>query len=158
MKRSMIALAGLTIAATAAAIPASAEVPPPPPAVKADITPQKACDDISMSVYFPAYESMLSAYSMRAVNAASDRLTGCAVTVIKADVVSEEAHSDPAFATLSEARAEAVLDAFHARGIRAPDISMDVTPKIDATLPAGTTAPLARRVDIVLTAEPGFGL
>ena len=53
-----------------------------------------------MSVYFSAYESMLSSYSMRAVNAASERLAGCAVTEINAEVVSEEAHDDEDLAAL----------------------------------------------------------
>jgi outer membrane protein OmpA-like peptidoglycan-associated protein len=157
MKRSMIALAGLTVAAVVQA-PALAQERPVPPAVPAQINHEKACEDVTVSVYFPAYESMLSAYSMRAVNAASDRLAGCAVTEIKADVVSEEAHSDEGFAALSEARATAVLEAFSARGVRAPEIHTDISPKVDAAMALSTKAPLARRVDVILTAEPGYGL
>ena len=157
MKRSMIALAGLTVAAVIL-VPAFGQVPPAPPTVPAKISHEKPCEDVTMSVYFPAYESMLSSYSMRAVNAASDRLAGCAVTAIKADVVSEEAHSDEDVAALSEARAAAVLDAFNARGIRAREVHTDITPKVDAAMPMSAKALLARRVDVVLTAEPGYGL
>jgi len=157
MKRSMTALAGLTVAAVMQA-PVFGQVPPPPPNVPAQITHEKSCEDVTVSVYFSAYETMLSSYSMRAVNAASDRLAGCAVTEIKADVVSEEAHSDEDFAALSEARATAVLDAFIARGIHAPDVHMDITPKVDAVMPMRSKAPLARRVNVELTAEPGYGL
>ena len=157
MKRSMIALAGLTVAAVIQA-PAFGQVPPAPPTVPAQITHEKTCEDVTVSVYFPAYETMLSSYSMRAVNAASDRLAGCAVTEINAEVVSEEAHSNEDFAALSEARATAVLDAFSARGIRAPDVHTDITPKVDAAMRMRAKAPLARRVDVVLTAEPGYGL
>jgi outer membrane protein OmpA-like peptidoglycan-associated protein len=157
MKRSMIALAGLTVAAL---IPSAAlaEVPPPPPTAPVQMSHVKSCDDVSMSIYFSAYESMLSSYSMRAVSAASDRLSGCAVTEIKADVVSEEAHSDEDLAELSKARAAAVLNAFNARGINAREVHTDITPKVDVAMPTGGNAPLARRVDIVLTAQPGYGL
>ena len=157
MKRSMIALAGLTVAAVMQA-PAFGQLPPPPPTVPAQITVEKACEDVTVSVYFSAYETMLSSYSMRAVNAASDRLAGCAVTEINAEVVSEEAHSDEDLAALSEARATAVLDAFSARGIRAPEVHTAISPKVDAAMPMRTKAPLARRVNVVLTAEPGYGL
>jgi len=157
MKRSMIALAGLSVAAIMQA-PAYAEVPPVPPTQSADISHAKSCEDVSMSVYFSAYESMLSSYSMRAVNAASDRLAGCAVTEINAEVVSEEAHDDEDLANLSEARAAAVLDAFNVRGIQAREVHTDITPKVDVAMPAGANAPLARRVDIVLIAQPGYGL
>lgn len=157
MKRSMIALAGLTVAAVMQA-PAFAEVPPAPPTQPADIPHAKSCEDVSMSVYFSAYESMLSSYSMRAVNAASERLAGCAVTEINAEVVSEEAHDDEDLADLSQARAAAVLEAFNARGIQAREVHTDISPKVDVAMPVGTNAPLARRVDIVLTAQPGYGL
>lgn len=157
MKRPIIALAGLSVAALMQ-MPAFAQVPPPPPTTPATIPVTKSCEDVSLSIYFPAYETMLSSYSMRAVNAASDQLAGCAVTEIKAEVTSEEAHTDEGLSHISEARATAVLNAFSARGIRAGDIETDVTPVTVTTTPAGQKATLARRVDVVLTAEPGYGL
>tara|TARA_R110000787_G_scaffold4801_8_gene18334 strand:- start:433 stop:921 length:489 start_codon:yes stop_codon:yes gene_type:complete len=157
MKRPMIALAGLSVAALMQ-VPAFAQVPPPPPTTPATIPFTKACDDVTLSVYFSAYETMLSSYSMRAVNAASDQLAGCAVTEIKTEVVSEEAHSDEDLTNISQARAAAVLDAFNARGIRASDVRTDITPVIVATVPVAQKATLARRVDVVLTAEPAYGL
>ena len=153
MKRPMIALAGLSVAALMQ-VPAFAQVPPPPPTTPATIPFTKACDDVTLSVYFSAYETMLSSYSMRAVNAASDQLAGCAVTEIKTEVVSEEAHSDEDLTNISQARA----DAFNARGIRASDVRTDITPVIVATVPVAQKATLARRVDVVLTAEPAYGL
>ena len=157
MKRPIIALAGLSVAVLMQ-MPAFAQVPPPPPTAPATIPVTKSCEDVSLSIYFPAYETMLSSYSMRAVNAASDQLAGCAVTEIKAEVTSEEAHTDEGLSHISEARATAVLNAFSARGIRAGDIETDVTPVTVTTTPAGQKATLARRVDVVLTAEPGYGL
>ncbi|MEH6412028.1 MAG: hypothetical protein V7741_15995 [Hyphomonas sp.] len=157
MKRPIIALAGLSVAALMQ-MPAFAQVPPPPPTAPATIPVTKSCEDVSLSIYFPAYETMLSSYSMRAVNAASDQLAGCAVTEIKAEVTSEEAHTDEGLSHISEARATAVLNAFSARGIRAGDIETDITPVTVTTAPAGQKATLARRVDVVLTAEPGYGL
>jgi len=155
MKRPMIALGGLSVAALMQ-VPAFAQVPPP--TTPATIPFTKVCDDVTLSVYFSAYETMLSSYSMRAVNAASDQLAGCAVTEIKTEVVSEEAHSDEDLTNISQARAAAVLEAFNARGIRASDVRTDITPTIVAAAPVGQKASLARRVDVVLTAEPAYGL
>jgi outer membrane protein OmpA-like peptidoglycan-associated protein len=157
MKRPMITLAGLSVAALTL-VPAFAQVLPPPPTTPARIPFTKACDDVTMSVYFSAYETMLSSYSMRAVNAASDELAGCAVTKIRTEVVSEEVHSDEDLTNISEARAAAVLDAFNARGIRARDVRTNIAPTVMTTAQDGQKANLARRVDVVLLAEPGYGL
>lgn len=157
MKHSMTALAGLSVAALMQ-MPAFAQAPPPPPGSPITIAFTKPCENVSLSIYFPAYETMLSSYSLRAVKAASDQLAGCAVTDIKAEVVSEEAHTDEGLTHISEARATAVLNAFSARGIRASDVEADITPATVTRAATGKKAMLARRVDVVLTAEPGYGL
>ena len=122
MKRTLFAAAGLGLVGALVALPAVSDAPKPPPAEPVYIARKPVCEDMKLSIYFPAYETMLSSYSVRALNAATDSLDGCAVTDIDVAVVSEEAHTDSEMAQLSEARAAAVLQALSDRGIYAPRI------------------------------------
>ena len=150
MKRALFAAAGLGLIGVAAALPAVSDAPKAPPAV---------CEDMNLSIYFPAYETMLSSYSVRALNAATDSLEGCAVTDIDVEVVSEEAHTDAELATLSEARAAAVLEALSARGIFAPSVETNFQ-QVNATAALAETPvePMARRVELKLDVKPVYGL
>lgn len=156
MTKALILL-GATAALTAAlAVPAGSDVPPPPPTEKVVIAPQQTCDDVKLSIYFPAHEAMMSSYALRTISAAGERLEGCAVTEINTNVVSEESHTDEALADLSRARAEAVLQALQTNGIYSPETSTDYTNvSID---PRGAAAPMARRVEVQVKATPGYGL
>ena len=102
---------------------------------------------------------MMSSYSVRALNAATNSLEGCAVTDIDVAVVSEEAHTEAELANLSEARAAAVLEALSDRGIYAPRIETSFAQvnanAADADVPA---EPMARRVDVTLDVKPVYGL
>lgn len=157
MKRAQFT-AGLSIAAIALAFPAMSDAPKPPPTQPAHVPYEKSCDDLEISVYFSARESMLSSYSMRALNTAGDLLAGCAVTNIRATVISADAVEPDAAADLSEARAAAVLDALSARGIRARNVQTDFVPVSEAPLPENTSIPMARRVDLTVRAAKGYGL
>ena len=157
MKRARI-ISGLSIAAIALAFPAMSDAPKAPPTEKAYIPHKQACEDVQMSVYFPSQESMLSSYSMRALNSASDQLAGCAISGIEASVVSADAKGSKSAAQLSEARAAIVLDALTARGIRARNVRTDFIPISEAHLSDDVALPMARRVDLTVKASPGFGL
>lgn len=159
MKRALFAIAGIGLIGAAAALPAVSDAPPPPPAKPVYVARKPVCEDMKLSIYFPAYESMLSSYSVRALNAATSRLEGCAVTDIDVSVVSEEAHTDADLAKLSEARAAAVLEALSARGVFAPSIETSFR-QVNASAAAAEVQaePMARRVDIALDVKPVYGL
>jgi outer membrane protein OmpA-like peptidoglycan-associated protein len=159
MKRTLFAAVGLGLVGALAALPAVSDAPKPPPAEPVYVARKPVCEDMKLSIYFPAYETMLSSYSVRALNAATDSLEGCAVTDIDVAVVSEEAHTDSEMAQLSEARAAAVLQALSDRGIYAPRIETSFREvnanAVSAEMPA---EPMARRVDVNLDVKPVYGL
>jgi len=159
MKRALFAAATLGLIGAAAALPAVSDAPKPPPAKPVYIAHKPACEDMKLSIYFPAYETMLSSYSVRALNAATNSLEGCAVTDINVSVVSEEAHTEAELATLSEARAAAVLEALSDRGIYAPRIETSFE-QVNATAASAESPvePMARRVDVQLDVKPVYGL
>jgi len=157
MKRAQI-IAGLGIAAIALAFPAMSDAPKAPPTEPANIPFEKSCGDIELSVYFSSQESMLSSYSMRALNSAGDQLAGCAVSGIHASVISADADGSETAAHLSEARAAAVLDALTSRGIRARAVSTDFVPISETTMSDDVSLPMARRVDLTVKASTGYGL
>ncbi|MCA8903179.1 MAG: hypothetical protein KDA53_18225 [Hyphomonas sp.] len=158
MKIALFGVASLALAA-AASLPAMSDAPPAPPTEKVYIARKPACEDMNLSIYFSAYEAMLSSYSVRTLNAASDTLSGCAVTDIDVSVVSEEAHTDSELSRLSEARAAAVLEALSARGIYAPRVQTSFEPANAAAAGAETMKePMARRVDVRLEVKPVYGL
>lgn len=159
MKRALFAAAGLGLIGVAAALPAVSDAPKAPPAKPVYVAHKPVCEDMNLSIYFPAYETMLSSYSVRALNAATDSLEGCAVTDIDVEVVSEEAHTDAELATLSEARAAAVLEALSARGIFAPSVETNFQ-QVNATAALAETPvePMARRVELKLDVKPVYGL
>lgn len=159
MKRTMFAAAGLGLVGALAALPAVSEAPKPPPAEPVYIARKPVCEDMKLSIYFPAYETMLSSYSVRALNAATDSLEGCAVIDIDVSVVSEEAHTDAELAQLSEARAAAVLQALSDHGVFAPRIETNFREVNAKTANAeGQAEPMARRVDVSLDVKPVYGL
>jgi outer membrane protein OmpA-like peptidoglycan-associated protein len=156
MKTAYIALGATACLAAILAAPATSDVPPPPPSEPAVIPITKACDNLEMSIYFPAHEAMMSSYALRTISAAGDRLDGCAITEIKADVISEESHTEEDLARLSEARATAVLQALKSNGIDSANTQTDVSHmRIDT---ATYTRPMARRVEVSVKAVPSFGL
>lgn len=158
MKIALFGAVSLALAA-AAALPAMSDAPPAPPTKKVYVARKPACEDLNLSIYFSAHESMLSSYSVRTLNAASDLLSGCAVTDIDVSVVSEEAHTDADLSHLSEARAAAVLEALSARGIYAPRIQTSFEQANAAAASAETMKePMARRVDVRLEVKPVYGL
>ena len=152
--RPAVAMLGAALFSAAAL----AQSPLTPPTEKVIQAKAPTCEDVSLSVYFSSYEAMLSNYAMRSVNAATDLLAGCAVTEIEAVVISEERHADEDLAALSEARAAAVLDAFASRGVHADEVHTIIPAAIDNTQVDAVATPLARRVDIRVKAEPGYGL
>lgn len=160
IKRALFAAAGLGLIGAAAALPAVSDAPKPPPAKPVYIAHKPTCDDMKLSVYFPAHETMLSSYSVRTLNAATNQLEGCAVTDIDVSVVSDEARTDSEMAKLSEARADAVLAALSARGVFAPSIKTSYEPvsMADASAADIPTEPMARRVDLTLDVKPVYGL
>lgn len=159
MKRTLFAAAGLGLVGALVALPAVSDAPKPPPAEPVYIARKPVCEDMKLSIYFPAYETMLSSYSVRALNAATDSLDGCAVTDIDVAVVSEEAHTDSEMAQLSEARAAAVLQALSDRGIYAPRIETSFS-QVNANAASAEVPaePMARRVDINLDVKPLYSL
>ncbi|MEO1965701.1 MULTISPECIES: hypothetical protein [Hyphomonas] len=159
MKRTLFAAAGLGLVGALVALPAVSDAPKPPPAEPVYVARKPVCEDMKLSIYFPAYETMLSSYSVRALNAATDSLDGCAVTDIDVAVVSEEAHTDSEMAQLSEARAAAVLQALSDRGIYAPRIETNFS-QVNANAASAEVQaePMARRVDINLDVKPLYGL
>lgn len=158
MKRVLFAAAGLGLIGAVAALPAVSDAPKPPPAKPVYIARKPVCDDMKLSIYFPAHETMLSSYSVRALNAATDQLEGCAVTDIDVSVVSEEARNDAEMASLSEARADAVLAALSDRGVFAPSINTSYEPVSTPVSADAAVEPMTRRVDITLDVKPVYGL
>jgi len=157
MKRAQI-LAGFSIAAIALAFPAMSDAPKAPPLEPVHVPYERTCQDTQITVYFSKQESVLSSYAVRSLNTAGDQLAGCAVSDIEASVVSADAIDDMAATSLSEARAAVVLEALNARGIRARDIRTAFVSAAEANPSDALTSPMARRVDLTVTAATGYGL
>ena len=73
MRRAQF-LAGISIGAIALAFPAMSDAPKAPPQQPVAVPYEKACEDMELTVYFSSQETVLSSYSMRALNTAGDRL------------------------------------------------------------------------------------
>ncbi len=157
MRRAQF-LAGMSIGAIALAFPAMSDAPKAPPQQPVAVPYEKACEDMEFTVYFSSQETVLSSYSMRALNTAGDRLAGCAISDIEATVISADATTSGPGARLSEARAALVLDALTARGIRARDVRTDFVPASEAHISDAMAMPMARRVDLKVKASTGYGL
>lgn len=157
MKRAQFAV-GLSIAALAMVFPAMSNAPKAPPTEVYTPPVQQACQDMTFSVYFPTHEAMLSSYAQRALNTAGDQLAGCTIRDIQARVISADAASDTGAVQLSEARAAIVLDALSSRGIRARTIQTEYVPSAELISVQDTSLPMARRVELSVKAEPGYGL
>ena len=157
MKRAQFAV-GLSIAALAMIFPAMSNAPKAPPTSPYTAPTKQACQDMTISVYFPTHEAMLSSHAQRALNTAGDQLAGCTIEDIRARVISADAMTDTGSVQLSEARAAIVLDALSSRGIRARTIETEFVPVTDAATAEETALPMARRVELSVHAEPVFGL
>lgn len=158
VRKTQIILAALAIFSAGSAL---AEIQtrllPAPPQSPVNTQVQPICEDVSLSVYFSAYETMLSSYARHALSNAHDTLKNCAITSIEAVAVSEESHNDEAMADLSTTRAIAVIDALAANGIDAPQTEFRIAP-VSETHKGQPATILARRVDVTLHAAPGHGL
>lgn len=155
MKPAYIALGAAICMTAVLAAPATSDTPAPPPQTKVFTPVSNSCDDVSLSVYFPAHETMMSSYALRTISAAGDRLEGCSVQAINANVVSEEGHTEEALARLSEARADAVIQALNSNGISSPETHREyANVPVDAQSPA---RPMARRVVVTVKASPAYG-
>ncbi len=143
------------------AAPAMAELQsrplPAPPQTMTTAQAETACKTIQLSVYFSAYETMLSRYAQHAISNAKDSLRHCAITSIEAVAISEEAHTDETMADLSSDRAIAVIDALTAEGIDTPQTEFRIASATD-TLTNRPNSILARRVDVTVHASAGHGL
>ncbi len=157
MKHAQL-LAGFSIAAIALAFPAMSDAPKAPPIEPVHIPYEKTCQDTQITVYFSKQEAVLSSYAARSLNTAGDQLAGCAVSDIRASVISADAPDESAATSLSEARAAVVLEALNARGIHARDIRTSYVPSAEAHPSETRALPLARRVDLTVSATTGYGL
>ena len=158
MKTALFAAAGLGLAA-AAGLPSKSDTLPAPPTQPAYVAHKPSCDDTKLSIYFPAHESMLSSYAIRALNATGDSLSGCAVTNIDVSVVSSDGAQAADRSRLSQQRASAVLEALADQGISAPRVETNYLPvKAVAEDGPALVEPMAGRVDVSLEVKPVYGL
>ena len=150
---------GTSIAALALIVPGMTEAPKAPPTHKVHYSDVALCRDMSLSVYFSNQETMLSSYSLRALNTAGDQLAGCQIRKIDAKVVSADAGDGVQAEQLSQARTAAVLDALTARGIQSGIVRTEFLP-LDTVegVETGVAPPLMRRVELTVKADPGVGL
>ena len=150
---------GASIAAIALVFPAMTDAPKAPPTKPVHYAETTSCRDMSLSVYFSNQETMLSSYSLRALNTAGDQLAGCQVRKIDAKVVSADAGDGVHAEQLSQARTAAVLDALSARGVQSGIVRTEFMPldTLDG-MDAGVAPPLMRRVELTVKADPGIGL
>jgi len=146
MKTITTALTALILAE-----PALADVPPAPPENPVSIAYEQTCDPVNLTIYFAAETGEMTPQALAAIHAATDQIEGCAVTEIKATAMAADADTGRALLSISEARADAVLEAFAASGLWAKDIRTDIVLASDNARPERAVMPLARRVEIQLT-------
>lgn len=157
MRRAQI-LAGLSIGAIALTFPAMSDAPKAPPAEPVHVPFEKSCEDTQITVYFSNQEAVLSSYAVRSLNTAGDQLAGCSISNIQADVISADSAKGQLATSLSEARAAVVLDALNARGIRARDVHTNFVPVSELSASDTASLPMARRVNLTVSASKGYGL
>jgi outer membrane protein OmpA-like peptidoglycan-associated protein len=128
-------------------------------ASQASAQPPASCQNMNISLYFPAYETELTPQSRKVMKEASQQLRHCVVTDISVNVLSEEAHTDEEAALLSEARADNVMQSVMDQGIDASTFKADFS-RLEASAPSATpmVEPMARRVNVAFSVLPRAGV
>lgn len=146
MKTITTALTAIILAA-----PAIADVPPAPPETPVEVSYEQACEPVSLTIYFGDEAGEITPQALATINAATDQVEGCAVTEIKATAMAADADTGRELLAMSEARADAVLEAFASAGLWAKDVRTDIVLASDSAQPERAVMPLARRVEVQLT-------
>ncbi len=122
---------------------------PPPAAAQA----AARCADERFPIYFASGSAELRPESREVVRTASGRLSGCRVTAVDVTGVAvsdaEGAAIDPA---LVRRRADAVGLALSQAGLPSPSFDVEIAGM--ARPASGVRAPLSRRTEVVLHAQP----
>lgn len=150
--KKLLASAVLT---TALAAPAFADVLPPPPTEVYTPQAQTLCTPFNLNVYFQPGESVLNQHSLNTLQAATERVQGCAISSLSLISLAADATNRAPQEDLAAERLNLVHTALISQGISAEETSKDIT-----ALPVRfeTEPPMARRVEITVAAyRPEIG-
>lgn len=112
--------------------------------------PEAACPQTGMTIYFAANETALTSAAEAVIAAQADMLAVCDMRPVSVTAASTDGNSHNEARRLSDARADAVLQALTDAGL-APAVSGLIPEYKDETAGTDTTPTLlARRVDITL--------
>lgn len=144
--------AALSVVGLAAAGCAATSPPAPAPASAAARAALR-CADERFPVYFARGSAEMRPESHEVVRTASGRLGGCRVTAVDVTGVAiADAAGQPVDPALVRRRADAVALALSQAGLPAPNFDVEIAGM--ARTASGVRAPLARRTEVVLHAQP----
>lgn len=158
MKLNLRTLAAAATLAAACGLPALAADDTAEPVQLAQAT-NAQCRDMTLAIYFRAFDSTLTPQSEEVIAEAGQQLQGCQITAVSVNVLSEEAHTDEDAALLSEARADSVMESILDHGIDAGAYEADYS-RLAVTAPSAKrmAEPMARRVNVAIEVQPRVGV
>ena len=145
----------VSISAIVAAGSVWADTPPPPPETAAAPAYEQICTPLKLTLYFANDSIEVSPHARTALESAIDDVKGCAVTGIRTTTLSNDARSDAALSTISEARTDNVLEAIASTGIWSNSVQTDIVLSRSTNRADAAGEPLARRVEVeLMTTRP----
>ncbi|MEL6258624.1 MAG: hypothetical protein AAFQ67_06185 [Pseudomonadota bacterium] len=144
-----------TIAAACAALVAASSAYAEPKRPPLDLTQPSApapriCSQETLTIYFAPGEFELTPQATRLIDAVADDLSPCQVRSIQALALSEDANEMGDRVSLSDARAQSVIDALENAGLSAPAVESGLVVVTETFRADEAHLPLARRVDVRL--------
>ena len=134
-----LAFAGFTAAAHGLSAPATSP---------GQVPSTDSCALLEMSVYFEPGSGELNEVSRSLIEFGTSRLDGCEIARIEATGFADATGDPGTNLKLSEARAQAVLAAFEASGLKPHMIKVDAMGDTGGLNADGTMVPMRRKTDI----------
>ena len=113
-----------------------------------------ACGTHRFDIYFADSQAGLTPSARQAVSLTATALQSCAIKSVKVTGLADARGGAAANQSLSERRAQAVVEALAAAGWPAPAFEVEAGGDQGATASAGVVEPLRRRTEVVVEAAP----
>lgn len=118
------------------------------------VAPATACHAQRFDIYFEEGQARLTPAAREAVGLTSTLLQGCAIEHVQVIGLADASGSAGANQDLSQARAQAVVEALAATGWPTPTFEVEAMGDQGATTASGVSEPLRRRTEVIVTAAP----
>jgi len=116
------------------------------------VAPATACHAQRFDIYFEDGQARLTPAAREAVGLTSTLLQGCMIERVQVIGLADAGGSASANQSLSQARAQAVVEALAATGWPTPTFEVEAMGDQGATTASGVSEPLRRRTEVIVTA------